>query len=143
MNWDSSRTTVHKISENISYVSNFGKYSRREHVLALGRHDGSCICKKSPLGESIGTTSIVPIFTDAIGTDVTKLRNCRLCVLDASNNALIRNEIVGDVGPKRRLNAAPPSPPIAATATSASVAPLPPVKTIQKIKILINMSIEN
>lgn len=124
-------------------MSNFGKYNRREHVLARGRHDGSCICKKSPLGDSIGTTSIVPIFIDAIGTDVTKLRNCRLCVLDASNNALIRNEIVGDVGPKRRLNAAPPSPPIAATATSASVAPLPPIEIILKNQRIDHMSTEN
>ena len=57
---------------------------------------------------------------------MTKFRNCRLCILDASNNALIKNDIVGDDGPNRRLKAAPPSPPIAATATKASVAPLPP-----------------
>jgi hypothetical protein len=51
-------------------------------------------------------------------------------MLDASSNALIKNDIVGDDGPKRRLNAAPPSPPIAATATNASVAPLPPCDKI-------------
>jgi hypothetical protein len=132
---DSSRTTAHNTSENDSYDSNLGKYNRLEHVLARGKHDGSCIGINSPLGDSIGTTSIIPIFIDAIGTDVTKFKNCRRCVLDASNSDLIKKVIVGDDGPNRRLIVAPPSPPIAATATKASVAPFPPVieQTANKI----------
>lgn len=105
-------------------MSNFGTYSLRAQVLARGRYVGSLNGKNSPVGETIGTTSIRPGVT--IGTLVTNDKNCRRCFGVASNNAFTKKEIVGDDGPNRRLKAAPPSPPIAATATRASAAPLPP-----------------
>jgi len=110
--------------ENELYVSNFGRYSRLAQVFARGRQPGSCIGKNPPLGETIGTISILPGVT--IGTLVTKLKNCLLCFGEASNKAFTRKFIVGDEGANRLLRATPPSPPIAATATRASAAPFPP-----------------
>ncbi len=80
--------------------------------------------KNSPVGATMGTISINPGVT--IGTLVTKVRNWRLCRGEASSKALIRYVTVGDDCPNLRLRATPPSPPMEATATNASAAPLPP-----------------